>query len=132
MLSSPNSSLKILIAKDEPLVLKMLEGKLQRDGYSVVTCLSVDEALQEISVNHFDAVITGIIFCDVVSLDIVAKVKSVNATVPVLILSDMKQRHQIMEAFDSGADDFITNLNELPLRLKWILKKRVEEMKVFS
>jgi DNA-binding response OmpR family regulator len=132
MLSSPNSSLKILIVKDEPLVLKMLEGKLQREGYSVVTCLSVDDALQEISVNHFDAVITGIVFCDIVSLDIVAKVKSVNVAVPVMILSEMKQRNQIMEAFDSGADDFITNLNELPLRLKWILKKRFEENNVFS
>jgi DNA-binding response OmpR family regulator len=132
MLLSQKSSLKILIAKDEPLVLKMLEGKLQREGYSVISCLSVDEALQEISVTHFDAVITGIVFCDVLRLDIVAKVKSDNAAVPVMILSDMKQRNQIMEAFDSGADDFITNLNELTLRLKWILKKRFEEINVFS
>ncbi len=51
---------KILIADDEPHVLRVLKMSLERDGYAVEVCANGKEALARLSVEEPDVLITDI------------------------------------------------------------------------
>ena len=117
---------KILLVKDKPLLLNRLEKMLQKEGYGVSSCSTVRDAIQLVKTSNYQAVATGIVFAGVSRVDIVPLIKIANPDIPVLIFSESKQGLQIIEAMDFGADDFVIALNDLPIRLKWVLKKKKE------
>ncbi len=53
-------SKKILIADDEPHVLRVLKMSLEREGYTVEVCANGKEALARLSVGEPDVLITDI------------------------------------------------------------------------
>lgn len=119
-----NDPIHVLLIKDEPLTLKMLETKLQKEGFQVTCCMSVKDALLQIHERQYDVILTGALFCNVPRMDLIHDIKEKYPEVPLLILGDMKHEKRIWEALDLGADDFINNHNELMLRLKWVIKKQ--------
>ena len=50
--------MKILIAEDEPIMLKTMELKLKRDGHEVITANNGRDAIQLFTDNQVDLVIT--------------------------------------------------------------------------
>lgn len=114
--------MKILIAEDEPIMLKTMELKLKRDGHQVLTANNGRDALDLIRSNDVDLVITDIMMPYTSGLEILGFVKK-NTTgkkIPVIVLSAMGQENVVVEAFNLGADDYITkpfSPNELSLRV---------------
>ena len=51
---------KILIADDEPHVLRVLKLSLEKEGYAVETCSNGKEALQRLEQSHPEILITDI------------------------------------------------------------------------
>ena len=120
--------LKILVVEDEELMLKALEFRLKKDGYDVFTAKDGATALELLKENRFDLVLTDIMLPFVSGLEIVSKVKSDSSLkdTPVIVLSAVGLEKIVLEAFELGADDFITkpfNLNELTIRVKKHIKK---------
>lgn len=117
--------MKILIAEDEPLMLRTLELKLKKDGYEVIGSPDGRDAMQKIETDKPDMVITDIMLPYSSGLEIVGKVKNSGHVVPVIVLSAMGQEKTVEEAFSLGADDYITkpfSLNELSMRVKRLSK----------
>lgn len=119
---------KILIVEDEELMLKSLEFRLKKDGYQVFAAKDGVNALELIKENQFDLIITDIMLPFVGGLEIVSKVKTDPATknTPVIVLSAVGLENVVLEAFQLGADDFITkpfNLSELSIRVKKHVKQ---------
>jgi DNA-binding response OmpR family regulator len=118
--------MKILIAEDEPLMLRALELKLKREGYEVILCCNGKEALNKIDQFIPDLIITDIMMPFSSGLDIVGMVKSGPLKrIPIIVLSAMGQEKIVEEAFEMGADDFVTkpfSLTELSLRIKRFVK----------
>jgi len=118
--------MKILIAEDEPLMLKTLELKLKKEGYEVIGSPDGRDALQKIESLKPDIIITDIMLPYSSGLEIVSKVKSTDKNTPVIVLSAMGQEKTVEEAFSLGADDYVTkpfSLNELSMRVKRLIKK---------
>ncbi|MCW3090952.1 MAG: transcriptional regulator [Ferruginibacter sp.] len=113
--------MKILIAEDEPILLKTMELKLKRDGHEIITAINGREAIQLITDNDIDMVITDIMMPYTTGLEILGFVKSsFTKRIPVIVLSAMGQENVVVEAFRLGADDYITkpfSPNELSLRV---------------
>ncbi len=113
--------MKILIAEDEPIMLKTMELKLKRDGHRVITANNGRDAIQLIKDNDVDLVITDIMMPYTSGLEILGFVKNHSGKkIPVIVLSAMGQESVVVEAFNLGADDFITkpfSPNELSLRV---------------
>jgi DNA-binding response OmpR family regulator len=113
--------MKILIAEDETIMLKTMELKLKRDGHQVITANNGRDAIQLITDNEIDLVITDIMMPYVTGLEILSFVKNQSAKkIPVIVLSAMGQENVVVEAFSLGADDYITkpfSPNELSLRV---------------
>jgi DNA-binding response OmpR family regulator len=114
---------KVLIIEDEELMLKALQFRLVKDGYEVFTARDGMQALELISTITFDLVITDIMLPFVGGLEIVNKIKADPELrdTPVIVLSAVGLEKTVMEAFNLGANDFITkpfNLSELSIRVR--------------
>lgn len=120
--------MKILIAEDDEMMLKTMEFKLVKEGYEVISCSDGKDALNKIVSENPDIIITDIMMPFVTGLDIVNKVKiELKLNIPIIILSAVGLEKTVLEAFDLGADDFITkpfSPNELMVRVKRLLSKR--------
>ncbi len=116
----------ILVAEDEPLMLRALELKLKRDGYDVITSRNGKEAMMKIEQFNPDLIITDVMMPFSSGLEVVGMVKSSPfRRTPVIVLSSMGQEKIVEEAFEMGADDYVTkpfSLTELSLRIKRLLK----------
>ena len=113
--------MRILIAEDEPIMLKTMELKLKRDGHTVMTANNGRDAIELIMQHQFDLVITDIMMPYTSGLEILGFVKrQPGKKTPVIVLSAMGQENVVVEAFSLGADDYITkpfSPNELSLRV---------------
>jgi DNA-binding response OmpR family regulator len=114
--------MKILVADDEPMLLKTIELKLKKEGYEVISTTDGREALARIADSNPDLVITDIMMPYASGLEIVSFIRQQpGRKTPIIVLSAMEQEKVVMEAFDLGADDYITkpfSLNELLIRIK--------------
>lgn len=115
--------MKILIAEDDELMLKTLELRLRKDGHEVISANDGRDALNKITQSHPDLVISDIMMPYVSGLEIVAYIQEnfQEKKIPVIILSGMGQEDIVLEAFQLGADDFITkpfSPSELSVRVK--------------
>ena len=101
--------MKILIAEDEPIMLKTMALKLMRDGHVITTASNGRDAIQLITENDFDLIITDIMMPYTSGLEILGFVKNrIGKKLPVIVLSAMGQENVVVEAFNLGADDYIT------------------------
>lgn len=115
--------MKILIAEDDELMLKTLELRLKKDGHEVIATSDGRDAITKIEQHAPDLVISDIMMPYVSGLEIVAFLaeKSQGRKTPIIILSGMGQEDTVLEAFQLGADDFITkpfSPSELSVRVK--------------
>jgi DNA-binding response OmpR family regulator len=119
--------MKILVAEDEPLMLMAIEGKLKSEGYDVTGVSDGREALKLMEQHSFQLIITDILMPYTSGLELISIVKSGSSkNIPIIVLSALGQEDTVMEAFQLGADDFLTkpfNPTELTVRVKRLLKK---------
>lgn len=112
----------ILIAEDEIMMLKTIEHRLKKDGHTIITSQDGREALKKIEESAFDLIITDIMMPFASGLEIIGAIKKKEGKkIPIIVLSAMGQENVVLEAFQLGADDFITkpfSPNELSVRVK--------------
>lgn len=119
--------MKVLVCEDDEMVLKMVEFRLLKEGYEVHLASDGKEAILKISELKPDIIITDIMMPYLTGLEIVHKVRKQFAmTCPIIIVSSIGLEKTVLEAFQLGADDFITkpfSPNELSVRVKKLLMK---------
>lgn len=114
--------MKILVAEDEIIMSKTIEYRLKKDGYDVIVCTDGKQAIDQIKAVAPDLIITDIMMPYFSGLEIIGAVKKMQEKkIPIIVLSSMGQENVVLEAFELGADDFITkpfSPNELSMRVK--------------
>jgi DNA-binding response OmpR family regulator len=114
--------MKILVAEDEMIMQKTIELRLKKDGHEVITCSDGREAIQKIEEINPDLIITDIMMPFASGLEIIEAVKrNGGKNIRIIVLSAMGQENVVLEAFQLGADDYITkpfSPNELSMRVR--------------
>ncbi len=111
---------KILVAEDDEMTISLLSFRLRKEGYEVIAVTDGKAALEKINTEEPDLIITDIMMPHVTGLEIIDYVqKKIAKKIPVIILSGAGQEDTVMEAFNLGADEFITK----PLRPDELLQK---------
>jgi DNA-binding response OmpR family regulator len=117
--------MKILVAEDETIMLKTIDLRLRKDGYEVFLAEDGRKALEQVVALLPDLIITDIMMPYASGLEIIGLVRTITEKrIPVIILSAMGQEDVVLEAFQLGADDYITkpfSPNELSVRVKRLL-----------
>lgn len=117
--------MKILVAEDEPLMLMAIEAKLKNLGFEVVAVSDGQQALKVLETYQPDLIITDILMPYTSGLELIGIVKSKNTKLPIIVLSGLGEEEIVLEAFNLGADDFLTKPFkpiDLELRVKRLLK----------
>lgn len=116
--------MRILVAEDEPIMLKTIQMRLQKEGYEVVVACDGRDAMKKIAEATPDLLITDIMMPYASGLELLGAVKSSEKKIPVIILSSMGQEDIVLEAFKLGVDDYLSkpfSLPELSIRVKRLL-----------
>ena len=112
---------RILIIEDNPMVVKSLEFKLNKDGFDVITANDGREGLEKIKTEQFDLILTDLMLPFISGTQIIEQSKAIAPEVPIIVLSTSNQEAIITDAFSMGVSDFMTkpfSPNELSLRVK--------------
>ena len=130
---SPQSGVaspQVLIADDQPAVLDALRLLLKEEGWRVVTAARPVEILKAVEHDALDAVVMDLNYArDTTSgkegLDVLGRVRALDATLPVVVMTAYGSVQGAVEAMRRGAADYI----EKPWddeRLVAILRTQIE------
>lgn len=99
----------ILLADDEPDNLKLLQTMIRREGYDVLLATNGLEALQKAEHYIPDCILLDIKMPMVTGQQVCLSLQADEATryIPVIFLSGMSGDQEIIQALDSGANDYI-------------------------
>jgi len=119
--------MKLLICEDNNLSLKVMEHKLKRDGFEVVTASDGKIASSILREQKIDFLITDLHMPYVSGLDLIKLVRDkLKQNIPIIMISIDSFDENILMAFEMGADDYITkpfDSQELSVRVKHQLFK---------
>ena len=98
---------KILVVDDEKSMREFLDIMLAREGYHVVCARDGEEACRILERDRFDLVITDIRMKTIDGLGVLRKVKAVNPSTVVVLISAFATAETAVEAMKEGAYDYI-------------------------
>jgi DNA-binding response OmpR family regulator len=114
---------KILVVEDEVEIRELISRYLERDGYSVLTATTGDEALAKSQ--SVDLIILDIMIPRPDGLDVTRIVRA-TSEVPILIVSARGEEADRVAGLELGADDYLTKPfppRELLARVKALLRR---------
>lgn len=119
--------MKILIADDDPQLLRALRITLGARGYEIVTAADGVTALDAAIEHHPDLVMLDL---GMPHLDGIAVIEGLRgwSQVPVLVVSGRTGASDKVEALDAGADDYVTkpfSIDELLARIRALTRRVV-------
>lgn len=119
----------IMLVEDNDEMRDYLSKQLRRE-YDVVEARDGNEALDLIKVDAPDFVLSDIMMPGISGFELCAILKKRIETchIPVILLSSLSERSDIVTGFNAGADDYITkpfDLTILETKIKAILKNRI-------
>lgn len=96
----------ILIVEDDREIAENLLFLLGKEGFSVETAATREEALDKISGKRFDLILMDVMLPDGNGYSLCTTIKREN-DIPVIFLTAMGDEGSIVTGFDLGADDYI-------------------------
>ena len=105
-----DSSKRILICDDDPVILRLLEVNLELEGYDVLTANHGEEAFEIASRELPDLVILDIMMPRLDGYQTCQKLKAQSSTeqIPVVFLSAKAQASDIEKGKSFGVSDYLT------------------------
>ena len=100
----------VLVAEDDPLIARFLVALLQGAGFQVTLTVDGGAALDALGQKPFDVVILDINMPSVDGFGVLSqlRLRPESRNIPVLMLSARVEEHDIVKAFDLGAEDYVT------------------------
>ncbi len=117
---------KILIIEDDKTIVEGMEDTLQFHDYTVFTAGSGREGLKLFQKQKPDLIILDIMLPGVDGFEVCKKIKQLNKSMPVIMLTAKSQESDKLLGFELGADDYITkpfSVKELVARVKAVLSR---------
>jgi len=124
--------MKLLIIEDEKELSDSICSYLNSEQFSCETAYDYDSALDKVVINDYACIILDITLPHGSGLDILAKLKAMNKTEGVLIISAKNSLDDRIKGLNSGADDYLSkpfHLAELGARVAAIVRRKSFEGK---
>ncbi len=122
------SPIRILVIDDEPPIRKLLRMGLSSQGYHILEAPDGRVALELLGREKLDLVILDLGLPDMKGHELLRVIRERDENIPVVVLSSRGDEAGKVEAFDLGADDYVTKpfgMNELLARLRAALRHQL-------
>lgn len=99
----------ILIVEDSKTILEVLSFSLDKNGYKVYEATNGNQALEHLDGRPIDLMITDLYMPKMDGLELVKKVREIDAykKIPILFLTTEAQQHKKIEAKNAGATGWV-------------------------
>jgi DNA-binding response OmpR family regulator len=117
---------KILVADDEPNIIKLLRMYLREEGYEVSSARDGREALQRFRADKPDLVLLDLMMPEMGGFEVCTEIRK-ESDIPVIMLTARTDDVDKIVGLEMGADDYVTkpfNPRELIARVKANLRRR--------
>jgi len=133
-----NKKTHILLVEDEENFGTVLKNYLELNNFIVTHCVNGKLGLNAFKQNLFDICIFDVMMPEMDGFTLVKEIKKFNTQTPILFLTAKTQKHDMVEGYQLGADDYITkpfDTEVLLLKIKAVLnrnKNGVQKESVFT
>ncbi len=103
-----NNNIRILYVEDDEGLAKLLQKRLERDGFTIQISVSGEAALELLKIEEFDAILLDYTLPGMSGLDMLKTLAPINGEPPVIMLTVGGNEHLAVEAIKFGAEDYIT------------------------
>ncbi|HDZ14671.1 hypothetical protein LCGC14_0841730 [marine sediment metagenome] len=100
---------KLLLAEDDQLLASLLSFRLKKGGYEVKLSRDGKEVKEYLTDNTPDIIVSDIMMPYFSGMELIAYVrKELNLQIPIIIISSAGNEENVLNAFELGANDFIS------------------------
>ena len=120
------SYVQILIAEDDAELRQLFTHVLNKNGYDVTGVDNGRKALDALSNDYYDMVISDIMMPVMDGYELVQELRNAGNTIPILMITAKDAFDDMRYGFRSGADDYMTkpvNVNEMVIRVEALLRR---------
>ena len=117
---------RILLVEDEHKIADSLKMGLAENGYTVDVAYDGKSGLRLFESIPFDLVVLDINLPEMNGYDLCREIGSINAQVPIIMLTALSTLNDKIEGYDAGADDYIIKpfeFKELLMKIRVLLKR---------
>lgn len=125
--------MRVLLVEDEPRLSTTLSMGLRAEGFVVVAVGTGVEGLHQAVETSFDVVILDIMLPGHSGYEVLRRMRAQNVWTPVLMLTAKDGEYDETDAFDLGADDYLTkpfSFRVLVARLRALVRRGAPERPV--
>ncbi|MEH3128567.1 MAG: response regulator transcription factor [Mycolicibacterium neoaurum] len=118
--------MRVLIVEDEPRLSSTLAIGLRAEGFVVVEAANGVDGLWQATENDFDVVVLDIMLPGLNGYEVLRRMRAKSVWTPVLMLTAKDGEYDQTDAFDLGADDYLTkpfSFIVLVARLKALVRR---------
>lgn len=98
---------KIMVADDEPAIVEVVTEILEGTGYTVCSASSIKEAESLLEKEKIVLAVLDIYLGDGTGLDLAAKIKSVGAKIPVIIMTGTPKSDNVRQSVNIEVDAYL-------------------------
>ncbi len=124
-----SSTPQILVVDDDPEIRKLLARYIGSQGFRVLLAASCHELREKLATNHIDLIVLDVMLPDGSGLLLCRDLRAERLTVPIILLTALKEDVDRIIGLEIGADDYLGkpfNPRELIARVRAVLRRRGE------
>ena len=117
---------RLLVAEDDPAILRGLIDNLRLESYHVVAATDGETAYRLASEEPFDLLLLDVMLPKMSGFELCRRLRSEGKTTPILMLTARGEEGDRVHGLDLGADDYLTkpfSLRELIARIRALLRR---------
>ena len=126
----------ILIVEDEEDILELLEYTLQKEGFETIGFLTIDKNVRKVlDEEKIDLILMDRNLPGIEGTTFINEIKKQGYSNPVIYVTAKDNDDDIIEGFNSYADDYITkpfNIKELCARVKAVIKRSSKDIDILK
>ena len=117
---------KILIAEDDRELKLLFSRVLKKNGYETRCVSNGREALEALSAEFFDLIISDIMMPEMNGYELISAVRSMGNNTPIMVITARGGFDDMSEGYALGADDYMVkpiNVNEMALKAQALIRR---------
>jgi two-component system, NtrC family, response regulator PilR len=121
---------KVLIVDDERSIRELLDIYLKKEGFTVASAASAEEALSQLKTTDFDLVISDIKMGDMTGIEFLRELRNTTFSGQFILLTAFASAETAIQALKMGAFDYILKTENFMEELKLVVHSALENRRL--
>ena len=127
---------KILVAEDDKDLNRFVCASLRAQGFDVIACFDGAQALEQLTTNKCDMLLTDVMMPNVDGFELAEQVRLFDKTMPIVFMTAKDDKPSKMLGYRIGIDDYVTkpfDMDVLFMKLTAMLRRaKIETEKMIT